>query len=98
MESNKAKICVPVCVRRVEDLADNVRRAQEVADVVELRIDYLELEEMDTALNELAALQQTASLPFILTFRSAEQGGARPIAAADRLEFWLHKSQLATLN
>jgi 3-dehydroquinate dehydratase/shikimate dehydrogenase len=98
MESNKAKICVPVCVRRAEELADNVRRVQEVADIAELRIDYVEPAEVETALNEAVALHKTASLPFILTFRSAEQGGARPIAAADRVEFWLHKSQLRALN
>lgn len=98
MESSKVKICVPVCVRHVDQLADIVERAQEVADIVELRIDYVEPAEVETALHEAAALHKTASLPFILTFRSAEQGGARSIAAADRVEFWLHQSQPGVLN
>lgn len=93
MESRKAKICVPVCVRRVDELADSVRRAQEVGDILELRIDHVEPTEVDAALNQAAALHKTAPLPFIITFRPAEQGGGRPIAAADRVEFWLHKSQ-----
>jgi 3-dehydroquinate dehydratase/shikimate dehydrogenase len=98
MESNKARICVPVCVRRVDELADNVRRAQEVADMVELRIDCVDPTEVDAALKEVASLQSSASRPFILTFRPAEQGGRRPIAAADRFEFWLHQSQLGSSN
>ncbi|HEX6187875.1 MAG TPA: shikimate dehydrogenase [Pyrinomonadaceae bacterium] len=98
MENHKAKICVPVCVRRVNELADSVKRAQEVADVVELRIDCVEAAEVDAALKELASLHETTSRPFILTFRPAEQGGARPIAAAHRVEFWLRKSQLGVLN
>ena len=97
MERNKARICVPVCVRRVDELADNVRRAQEVADIVELRIDYVDPAEVDTALNVSAALPKTASLPFILTFRPADQGGARPIAMAERVAFW-HKIQLGVLE
>lgn len=93
MESSKAKICVPVCARRVDQLADNVRRAQDVGDVVELRIDYVEPAEVDAALKESAALHKTATIPFILTFRPVEQGGARPIAAADRVQFWLDQNQ-----
>ena len=95
MESNKAKICVPVCVRRANELADFVRRAQEVADVVELRIDYVEPVEVDAALKASAALHNATSPPFILTFRPAEQGGGRPIAAAERIEFWLRTNEFS---
>jgi 3-dehydroquinate dehydratase / shikimate dehydrogenase len=49
-------------------------------------------------LKEVASLHNTASRPFILTFRPAEQGGRRSIAATDRLEFWLQNSQLGVLN
>ena len=77
MEKGKAKICVPVCVRRANELALNIKRAQEVADVVELRIDCVEPAEVDAALKEVAALRTIASLPFILTFRPAEQGGGQ---------------------
>ncbi|MFY9620507.1 MAG: shikimate dehydrogenase [Pyrinomonadaceae bacterium] len=98
MEKGKAKICVPVCVRRAHELADHIKRAQEVADVVELRIDYVESTEVDAALKESSSLPRTTSLPFILTFRPAEQGGGRPIAVTERAEFWLHKSQLGAPN
>lgn len=98
MDSNKAKICVPVCVRRADDLADAVKRAQEVADIVELRIDCLEPTEVDAALKGLAALRKNASLPFILTFRPEEQGGGRSITVAERVEFWLQKSQNVAPN
>src|SRR5688572_25123085 len=98
MESNKARICVPVCVRRAHELADTIKRAQEVADALELRIDCLEPAEIDAALKESASLHKTAYLPFILTFRPAEQGGRRQIAGAERAEFWSHQSQLGTPN
>jgi 3-dehydroquinate dehydratase/shikimate dehydrogenase len=94
MENHKAKICVPVCVRRADELVHTVKRAQEVADVVELRIDCVEPTEVVAALKESAALHNSASVPFILTFRPAEQGGRRSIAAVDCVDFWLHKSQL----
>lgn len=93
MENHKAKICVPVCVRRADELAHNVKLAQEVADVIELRIDCVEPAERAVALKELAALHDSASVPFILTFRPAEQGGRRPIAARERIDFWLQQSQ-----
>jgi 3-dehydroquinate dehydratase/shikimate dehydrogenase len=98
MENHKAKICVPVCVRRADELAHTVKRAQEVADVVELRIDCVEPTDVVAALKESASLHNSASVPFILTFRPAEQGGRRSIAAADRINFWLHKSQFGVPN
>lgn len=95
MESHKAKICVPVCVRRVNELADSVKRAQEVADVIELRIDCVEPTEVVAALKESASLPNSTSRPFILTFRSAEQGSRRLITAGERVEFWLRASHFS---
>src|SRR5438309_1783344 len=88
------KICVPVCVRRIEDMREAVERAAKVADVIELRLDCVDEQHLDAALRECGALRETASRPFILTFRPAEQGGNRAIDAVERIDFWLHKSSL----
>lgn len=98
MKNHKAKICVPVCVRRADELADTVKRAQELADIVELRIDCVEPSEVAAALKESTSLHNTASRPFILAFRPAEQGGRRPLAGADRFDFWLHQTQFEAPN
>jgi 3-dehydroquinate dehydratase/shikimate dehydrogenase len=94
MEKPKAKICVPVCVGRADELARAVKRAVEVADIVELRIDCLDPTEVVAALKEAASLHNSAPVPFIVTFRPAEQGGRRPLTEAERIDFWLQQGQL----
>jgi len=86
-----AKICVPVCVSRADELLDAVKRAAEVAGLIELRLDCLDADQLDAALRECAALSKGVSHPLIFTFRPAEQGGKRDITAAERLDFWRRK-------
>ena len=86
-----ARICVPVCVSHADELLNAVKRAAEVADLIELRFDCLEADQLDAALRECAGFSKGASHPFIITFRPAEQGGKRAISAAERIHFWLHK-------
>ncbi len=85
-----AKICVPVCASRADELLDAVRRAAEVADLIELRLDCLDTDELDAALHACAVLRE-ASRPFIFTFRPTEQGGKRAINFAERIQFWRQK-------
>jgi 3-dehydroquinate dehydratase/shikimate dehydrogenase len=86
-----ACVCVPVCVRRADELREAVARAAEVGDVIELRLDCLEddaqLERATRA--ELPALFHERTRPFILTFRTFEQGGQRTTDAARRARFWV---------
>ncbi|HEV2801999.1 MAG TPA: shikimate dehydrogenase [Pyrinomonadaceae bacterium] len=72
-----ARLCVPVCVRRAGELRETVERAAELADLLELRLDCLEGEaELERAMHvELPPLFRARTRPFILTFRSAAQGG-----------------------
>lgn len=86
-----ARICVPVCVSRADELLNAVRRAAEVADLIELRLDCLNPNQLDAALRECAALREAGALPFILTFRPSEQGGRRALSAAERIHFWSQK-------
>jgi len=87
-EHSPARVCVPVCVRRADELRPSIERAAEVADIVELRLDCLEESQLDAALSQLAALLSSTRLPFILTFRPREQGGGHTLSLAGRAAFW----------
>src|SRR5260370_38188197 len=85
MKENSPQICVPVCVRRASELADAIARAAEVADIIELRLDYLTEAELAQGSKEILAALAAKARPMILTLRPAEYGGARPISVEDRL-------------
>jgi 3-dehydroquinate dehydratase/shikimate dehydrogenase len=88
----RARVCVPVCARRADELAAAIERASQFADVIELRLDCLEDDaQLDEALRQLPALMRARTRPFILTFRPAEQGGHRELDAAARFDFWTRR-------
>ncbi|HZG51925.1 MAG TPA: type I 3-dehydroquinate dehydratase, partial [Pyrinomonadaceae bacterium] len=85
-----ARLCVPVCVGRADELRGAIARAAEVGDVIELRLDCLADDaELERATRELPALFRARSRPFILTFRPSAQGGRRTTDAARRVRFWI---------
>jgi len=88
-ETKGARVCVPVCVRRADELGPSVRRAAEVGELVELRLDCLDADELPAAQARLGALPGETRLPLIITFRPREQGGARDVGLGERLSFWL---------
>ena len=87
-ETKGARVCVPVCVRRAEELRPSVERAAEFADVVELRLDCLEGDQLRAAREMLCALLGGTRLPFIITYRSPGQGGGGRASLDERLGFW----------
>jgi len=87
-ETKQARVCVPVCVRRADELRPSVVRAAEFADLIELRLDCLEEEQLAAALGQLAALLGETRHPFIITYRPREQGGGRDVSLEERLSFW----------
>ncbi|HEX8175018.1 MAG TPA: shikimate dehydrogenase [Pyrinomonadaceae bacterium] len=91
MKETQAKplICVPVCERSAGDLPGAIARAAELADIIELRLDYLAVAELDRALGQLNTLTGGTTRPFIITLRPAEQGGMREIDSLNRIVFWL---------
>ncbi|MDT7690200.1 MAG: shikimate dehydrogenase [Acidobacteriota bacterium] len=93
-ETSRARVCVPVCVPRAAALRQSIERATEFADLVELRLDYLEEGQFDIARDQLGALLNTTRLPFIITFRPREQGGHRSISVDERIAFWQHAPEL----
>lgn len=97
-EESNVRVCVPVCVRHAGELRAYAERAAEVADIVELRLDCLDEDQLEPALQQLAGLLNGIPRPFIVTFRPAEQGGRRSLDIPERVRFWrtylerLHKT------
>ncbi|MFL6228413.1 MAG: shikimate dehydrogenase [Pyrinomonadaceae bacterium] len=88
----RARLCVPVCVRRASELRTAIERAAQLADVVELRFDCLEDDaQLDAALRELPALIGARARSFVFTFRPSEQGGQRQLDEGARTDFWTRR-------
>src|SRR5258705_2136594 len=88
MNTNAPKICVPVCVPTASELALAIARAARLADIIELRLDYLLADELGSAKSILGSLIEKAGAPIILTMRSGEQGGRALLSLDQRLQFW----------
>src|SRR5687768_14360668 len=87
-ETKGARVCVPVCVRRADELRPSVVRAAELADLVELRLDCLAEDQLAVALGQLYAGLSETRLPYIITYRQREQGGGGDVSLDERLSFW----------
>ncbi len=85
---SKARVCVPVCARRADELSDAVARASALADLIELRLDCIDDGQLEEALARLAAIVTKTPRPFIITNRPSAQGGRRDLDEAERVEFW----------
>lgn len=85
---NNGKICVPVFARAADELIEEVNRASELADVIELRIDSLDPDQIGPFLEKFGEHGQFSGKHFLLTFRPKEQGGFRDITLQERDEFW----------
>jgi len=88
MKTNAATICVPVCVPSASELAPAIARAAPVADIIELRLDYLRVAELESVKIVLGSLIETAGNPVILTMRNGEQGGRASLSLEQRSQFW----------
>lgn len=87
-ETGVGRVCVPVCVKSAAELRPSIERAAEVGDIVELRLDCLEADELDTARAHLGALLEANGRPFIITYRPQEQGGGVNLSLEERAAFW----------
>jgi 3-dehydroquinate dehydratase/shikimate dehydrogenase len=83
---NNGKICVPVTAATANEMIENIRRATVFADVIELRIDSLDQNEIEPLLENLKHRQ--TQRPFLITFRPSEQGGYRELTRSERQGFW----------
>ena len=79
-------ICVPITETKAEAFLNAIEEAAQVADIIELRLDYLDEDDLAKLLVELS--QHEVIKPLLFTFRPREQGGRRDLTLADRLSFW----------
>jgi len=78
------KVCVPVCVRHLDELPGAMNAAAAVADIVELRADCL----VSADATSLLPIVDDLKRPLILTLRSPEEGGQSAIDFETRRRFW----------
>ncbi len=83
---NDGKICVSVCAGTADEMIANIKRAEEFADVVEVRFDCLHGGELTNFEFQIADLK--FATPLLATFRSPEQGGQGSATHSERQEFW----------
>lgn len=83
-----ALLCVPICEKRAGRLPQSLTRAARLADIVELRLDCLDDNELLKALRALPALVRDSPRPLILTLRPAAEGGQHEPGMLTRLDFW----------
>ncbi len=81
---NNGKICASVCAETAEELFEQIKRAEALADVIELRFDCLRENEIKNAIENLPKNDK----PYLATFRPKEQGGKRELSLGERLKFW----------
>lgn len=91
METNNRCICVSICERTIEAVQQACARAGDLGDLVEVRLDCLDISESGASFHNLESLLQNIPRPVIVTYRPAEQGGQHQLDAKSRLVFWLFK-------
>ncbi|MEP7037717.1 MAG: shikimate dehydrogenase [Acidobacteriota bacterium] len=80
---NNGKICVSVCAETANEMTEQIKRAEKLADLVELRFDCLKKEEFDKLNYNFPCNRK-----WIFTFRPKEQGGKKTLSLEEREEFW----------
>ncbi|MGB9629586.1 MAG: type I 3-dehydroquinate dehydratase, partial [Thermodesulfobacteriota bacterium] len=64
----KFRVCVPIIETKMEKAIKTIKKATELADLVEIRIDYLKEPDLERLLIK-------REKPFIVTNRRKEEGG-----------------------
>ena len=81
---NNGKICVSVCAETADEFIEDSKRAADFADVIELRLDCLRINEIKNVIENLRKIDKQ----YLVTFRPKEQGGKREMSLGERLTFW----------
>jgi 3-dehydroquinate dehydratase/shikimate dehydrogenase len=81
---NNGKICISVCAETADELIEQIKRAEVLADVIEIRFDCLNHLQFKKFLFDFKNLKQN----FLATFRPEEQGGKRVLGLSERRKFW----------
>ena len=94
MKANPTRICVPVCVRHADEMPAAIKRAAEAADMIELRLDCIEEDELDSLVRLLPEHLNRFGVPVILTLRPTDQGGSASAECHARRRFWASVEKL----
>lgn len=81
---NDGKICVSVCAETADEMIEKIKRAEPLADMIEVRFDCLDPAHVQKVVENLPKVDST----YIFTFRPKHQGGKREIDLSERLMFW----------
>ncbi|MGQ0543528.1 MAG: shikimate dehydrogenase [Blastocatellia bacterium] len=81
---NNGKICISICPKTAEELFEHIRRAEQLADVIEVRFDCLSGNDFKTVFGGLKSTK-----PILFTFRPESQGGQTSDDMNQRLFFWM---------
>ncbi|HEX9959645.1 MAG TPA: shikimate dehydrogenase [Pyrinomonadaceae bacterium] len=87
---NDGKICVSVCAKTADELIEQIKRAEKLADVIEIRFDCLKNVESENLWRAINNSRKRFRGKLLAAFRPREQGGKRPLSFAEREEFWIH--------
>ena len=91
---NNGKICVSVCAKTADEMIAKIKQAEQFADVIEVRFDCLEPDQISDLRSQISNLGSQTAL--LTTFRAPEQGGngdasideRRAFRYANHSEFW----------
>jgi 3-dehydroquinate dehydratase/shikimate dehydrogenase len=90
---NNGKICVSVAAETADEMIERIKRAEKLADIIEVRFDCLSKQEFDVndmskAASAWTRILDSTSRPLISTFRPKFQGGCRDLTTEERRNFW----------
>ncbi len=80
---NNGKICVSICAETADEMLEQIRRAEDLADVIEIRFDCIESKQIHKAFAFLASKKT-----LLLTYRPKEQGRKIEADLFQREVFW----------
>lgn len=86
---NNGKICVSVCAKTADELIEQIKRAEDLADVIEIRFDCLgDDSRIRDVLEDVSDWKKQVRKPILYTFRPMEQGGKRKLEKNERIGVW----------
>jgi len=92
---NNGKICISVCAATADELIQQIKLAETLADVIEIRFDCLSKNEFNLLDEDQSQKifgkiinKKIKDKNLIFTFRSKEQGGKQELSLEERHIFW----------
>lgn len=91
---NNGKICVSVCAETADELIQQIKRAEDLADVIEIRFDCLDEIKPEFLWSRIKQFRNQFNGKILATFRPQNdgQGGKRELSYKERYKFWNHSA------